>query len=91
MDPSRSKPRLLIADADPETIGVLKKILVSNYDLKVTTQGEEVIGLASDADAPGHLYAGLANGDVWHTQNYGDSWNKLPFNLGGIHHSMIMI
>jgi hypothetical protein len=47
--------------------------------------------LITDSDAPGHLYAGLANGDVWHTQNYGDSWKKLPFNLGGIHHTMIMI
>jgi len=47
--------------------------------------------LITDPDAPGHLYAGLANGDVWHTENYGDTWGRLPFNLGGIHNSMIMI
>jgi photosystem II stability/assembly factor-like uncharacterized protein len=47
--------------------------------------------LVTDANAPGHLYAGLSNGDVWQTQNYGDTWRQLPFNLGGIHHSMIMI
>ena len=47
--------------------------------------------LVTDQNAPGYLYAGLANGDVWLTQNYGDSWKKMPFNLGGIHHTMIMI
>jgi photosystem II stability/assembly factor-like uncharacterized protein len=47
--------------------------------------------LVTDQNAPGHLYAGLANGDVWHTENYGDIWKRLPFNLGGIHHTMIMI
>jgi hypothetical protein len=47
--------------------------------------------LIPDLNAPGHLYTGLSNGDVWHAENYGDSWSKLPFNLGGIHSSMIMI
>ena len=47
--------------------------------------------LITDQNQSGHLYAGLANGDVWHTGNYGDSWDRLPLNLGGIHHSMIMI
>jgi photosystem II stability/assembly factor-like uncharacterized protein len=47
--------------------------------------------LITDADAPGHLYAGLANGDVWQTQNYGDTWTQMPLNLGSIHHTMIMI
>lgn len=45
----------------------------------------------TDPNASGHLYAGLSNGDVWHTADYGDSWQQLPFNLGGIHHTMIMI
>jgi hypothetical protein len=47
--------------------------------------------LITDPEAPGHVYAGLANGDVWHTEDYGDIWEKLPLNLGGIHHTMIMI
>jgi len=47
--------------------------------------------LFTDPEASGHLYAGLANGDVWHTLNYGDSWTKLPLNLGQIHNTMIMI
>jgi hypothetical protein len=47
--------------------------------------------LITDPIIPGHLYAGLANGDVWHTQNYGDEWVQLPFNLGGIHNVMITL
>jgi hypothetical protein len=33
----------------------------------------------------------LSNGDVWHTVDYGDHWQRLPLNLGGIHRSLIMI
>ena len=30
--------------------------------------------LLTDPGAPGHLYTGLSSGDVWHSANYGDSW-----------------
>jgi hypothetical protein len=43
------------------------------------------------AAASGSLFAGLANGDVWCSENRGDSWNKLPLTLGGIHRSMIVV
>ncbi|KAA3657356.1 MAG: hypothetical protein DWQ04_28310 [Chloroflexi bacterium] len=49
------------------------------------------MALVTDPDAPGHLYAGLTFGDVWHTTVYGDNWQKLPFNLGRIWRSMIVI
>lgn len=39
----------------------------------------------------GKLYAGLANGEIWETDDYGESWDQLPINLGGIHHSMIVM
>ena len=42
-------------------------------------------------DQPGHLYAGLYSGDVYHTADYGDTWEKLPFNLGGVWFSMVVI
>jgi hypothetical protein len=48
-------------------------------------------GLLTDPNAPGHLYAGLSNGDVWHSDDYGDSWEQLPVNLGGIHRQLIRI
>ncbi len=47
--------------------------------------------LLTDPAAPGRLYAGLSNGDVWCTTDYGDSWELLPFNLGGIHRTLIML
>ena len=47
--------------------------------------------LITDPAAPGHLYAGLSNGDVWHSTDHGDSWQRLPFNLKGIHRALIML
>ena len=47
--------------------------------------------LTTVPDAPGHLVAGLYNGDVWHTTDYGDSWTKMPFNLNGIWFSLLVI
>jgi photosystem II stability/assembly factor-like uncharacterized protein len=47
--------------------------------------------LLTDPEAPGHLYAGLSNGDVWHTVDYGDHWQRLPLNLGSVARSMIML
>ena len=53
MDRSQSKQLLLIADANSENINVLKTILAPDYDIKVATDGEEAIRLASSPDAPG--------------------------------------
>jgi hypothetical protein len=50
-----------------------------------------VTALTTVAGAPGHLYAGLYNGDVWHSVDYGDSWEQLPFNLGGIWPSLLVL
>ncbi|HLF75709.1 MAG TPA: hypothetical protein VI524_15235 [Anaerolineales bacterium] len=47
--------------------------------------------LLTDPAAPGHLYAGLSNGDVWHTDDYGEAWQQLPFNLGRIVRSMVAL
>ena len=47
--------------------------------------------LLIDPEAPGHLYAGLSNGDVWHSADYGDSWQQLPLNLGRIARTMIVL
>jgi photosystem II stability/assembly factor-like uncharacterized protein len=47
--------------------------------------------LLTDSDTPGHLYAGLSSGDIWHTADYGDHWQHLPLNLGSIFTAMIML
>jgi hypothetical protein len=46
--------------------------------------------LLTDPAAPGHLYAGLSSGDVWHSIDHGDHWQQLPFNLSAIQRTMIM-
>lgn len=40
--------------------------------------------LLTDPSAPGHIYAGLSNGEVWHGTDYGDTWHQLPLHLGSI-------
>lgn len=47
--------------------------------------------LVSVPDVPGALYAGLKNGDVWRTTDYGETWQQLPFNLKGIWFSLLVI
>lgn len=42
-------------------------------------------------DAPGELYAGLANGEIWHTADYGDRWEKLSFNMGSVRGKMLVL
>lgn len=47
--------------------------------------------LLTDPGAPGHLYAGLSNGHVWFSSDYGDAWEKLPFELNGIKRTLIRL
>jgi PleD family two-component response regulator len=53
MDRPQSKQILLIVDANPENINVLKTMLSSDYDIKVVADGEEAIRLALSPDTPG--------------------------------------
>lgn len=46
--------------------------------------------LRTDPSAPGHLYAGLSSGAVWHTADYGETWAPLPLDLGEIHRDMVV-
>ena len=50
-----------------------------------------VYALLTDRRDPDYVYAGTSNGDVWHSTNQGDTWAKLPFDLKGIHRSLIML
>jgi photosystem II stability/assembly factor-like uncharacterized protein len=45
--------------------------------------------LIADVEQPGHLYAGMSNGDVWHTPDFGDTWLQLGLNVGRIDRQMI--
>ncbi len=47
--------------------------------------------LLTDPSAPGHVYAGLSNGEVWHATDHGDTWHQLPFSLGSIHRMLLLL
>ncbi len=46
--------------------------------------------LITDPRASGHLYAGTANGDIWHTRDHGDTWTKLPLTLSAIRTALLV-
>lgn len=47
--------------------------------------------LITDTDAPGHVYAGLHNGDIWFSSDHGDSWQQLPVNVKRIERVLIAL
>ena len=53
MDRSKSKTLLLIADANPENVSVLKTMRADDFDINVATDGVGTIRLASSADGFG--------------------------------------
>jgi photosystem II stability/assembly factor-like uncharacterized protein len=46
--------------------------------------------LASDPVAPGQLYLASGHGEVWHSADYGDTWQRLLLDLGDIWFSLIV-
>jgi hypothetical protein len=47
--------------------------------------------LLTDPEAPQHVYAGLSNGEVWHSPDRGENWHRLPFGLKAINRELIML
>jgi photosystem II stability/assembly factor-like uncharacterized protein len=47
--------------------------------------------LITEPGAPGSLYAGLSNGDIWCSGDRGESWRRLSVNLGGIHRALVLL
>lgn len=47
--------------------------------------------LVSLAGVPGSLIAGLRNGDIWHSTDYGDTWQQVPVNMRGIWFSLLVL
>jgi hypothetical protein len=47
--------------------------------------------LLTDVDAPGHVYAVLQNGDIWHSENHGDHWAQMPFNIGAMWYRAVLV
>jgi photosystem II stability/assembly factor-like uncharacterized protein len=46
-----------------------------------------IVGLP---DTSGELFVGVRGGDVYHSTDYGDSWQMMPFNMGGIWFSLVI-
>ena len=47
--------------------------------------------LLTDPTAPGHVYTGLSNGEVWHSTDHGETWRRLPVQFGNIHRTLLLI
>ena len=86
MDRSQSKQVLLIADANPENINVLKTMLTPDYDIKVAADGQEAIRLASSPDSPGlillnHMMAAADMYDVCRQLKADKTTKNIPIIL----------
>ena len=46
--------------------------------------------LLTDPDAPGHVYAGFNNGEVWQATDYGETWHRLPIQFGNIQRTLLL-
>jgi photosystem II stability/assembly factor-like uncharacterized protein len=53
--------------------------------------GEMPVTLVTIPGETGHLYVGTTHGQVWHTSDYGDTWQQLPLNLESIGLMMLLI
>lgn len=47
--------------------------------------------LLTDRGAPGHLYVGLGNGDLWHSADFGEQWTRLSARFGQIARALVML
>ncbi|KAB1198246.1 MULTISPECIES: hypothetical protein [Haloferax] len=47
--------------------------------------------LCTDPSMPDHLWAGLADGSVWHSPNRGTDWDQLDVRLPAVERSMVML
>jgi photosystem II stability/assembly factor-like uncharacterized protein len=49
------------------------------------------LSLVTDPGEPGGLYAGVRRGDVWHSPDRGETWEKMPFRFRGIWRWMLLL
>ncbi len=47
--------------------------------------------LVPDPGRGGSIYAGLSNGDLWHSGDYGERWEQLPLRLGAIRRALVIL
>lgn len=44
--------------------------------------------LVTHASSPGYLLAGLSNGDLWESDDSGDSWSRMEISFSGVHRAL---
>jgi hypothetical protein len=49
------------------------------------------ISLVTHSRISGKIFAGLTNGQVWHSSDYGDTWQQLPVKFSRIQRSMLVL
>lgn len=49
------------------------------------------IALITQPGQPGQLYAGLTNGQVWRSIDYGETWQQLPVKFSRIQRAMLVL
>lgn len=47
--------------------------------------------MVSVPGSSGELYIATQNGSVWHTLDFGASWSRLPVELDGVRHSLLVL
>ncbi len=45
--------------------------------------------LLTQAERPGYLMAGLANGDLWETFDGGDEWARADMRVSAVHRVLV--
>lgn len=53
--------------------------------------GSMPIALVTHPEISGQLYAGLTNGQVWFSEDYGDHWAQLPVKFSRVYRSMLVL
>ena len=53
--------------------------------------GSMPISLVTHPEISGQLYAGLTNGQVWFSEDYGDHWQQLPVKFSRVYRSMLVL
>ena len=49
------------------------------------------IALVTHPEETGIIYAGLTNGEVWQSEDYGDHWQRLPIKFSRVYRSMLIL
>jgi photosystem II stability/assembly factor-like uncharacterized protein len=47
--------------------------------------------LLTDPTTSGRVFAGLGNGEIWHSEDYGENWRRLPLSLRAVRGMVLLV